>query len=701
MEEVTYISNQSLWDNPDSYIKTDDCSFFDHYALNVLVVPQGLAPHAGRAISFPGDRAYAFFNLHGSVVMHELGHLLGLDELYVDFGCFIYGSNGEIIGTTGTGDGIDDTPPYRAGTTDGNGIFLGYNGCEIDWTLYMDQCGNSFPEDHDPNNIYLNNIMGGGELPAGCTEIDDNVFTPGQGDKMKETISGHHFRYAAGNQLTLSGSIDMDTDIQNRIVQINGDLEINAELTISNSTLLISAGSRLNVNSALSMVDVKMWSQCGGDVWEGIRVPAGSILNLIESEINDAHVALDISSTNVTTNDSDIRTNCDVGIVVTGSGVQDGTGQNGVEITNMEIGSPSFTDNATVFFKGCGFLADLECTQSDIFLYPSHVSPFRKTTFFNTQVNYISGSRFQIDDCHLENSTEPVVNINQCDYFTCCQSFISNEGAEACIVANNVTKYDVFLNLVSHFGQGAAFELESGTYEGSFIRDNIFSNGDIHIRTQVPTSSLDIYCNEHSNYLGTAWDIGGFLKDQGSPTKSNENQFNAGLDIVSAHNFNYYADISNPSRPDDTDGIDVIPITSSGASECTDMMGLIQSWRDYIYCEEVTRLNDPQIICCSCCAPPPPPTPQRIEDLEGRERSAATRLQPSVYPNPTTSRLNVEGTDGYQELFISDIHGKTLFQIGIDGGSQSIDLSTISRGLYILKLTSTELPSYEEIFVKL
>jgi len=485
------------------------------------------------------------------------------------------------------------------------------------------------------------------------------------------------------------------------MVHINGNLEINAELTISNSTLLISADSRLNINSSLSLNDVTIWSNCGGGMWDGIHVPAGGTLNLTGSGINDALVALEISSTDVTTNDSYIRSNCDVGIVVTGSGVQDGTGLNGVEITNMAIGSPSFTNNATVFFKGCGFNADLECIQSDIFLYPSHISLFRKTTFFNTQVNYISGSRFQIDDCRLENFSMPVVNIQQCDYFTCCQSFISNEGANACIVANNVTKYDVFLNVLSHFGQGAAFELESGTYDGSFIRDNVFSFGNSHIRTQGPTSSLDIYCNEHNSYSGSAWDIGGFLKDQGTPTKSNENQFNAGLDIVSAHNFNYYSDPNQSGAPNNTIGMEVLPIFTTPSSECTEMMGLIQSWRDYLYCVEVTQDNDPQTICCSCCAPPPPPTLQWIDDLEGRERLVVSRSQPSVYPKPTTSRLTLEGTEGYQELCISDIHGKTLFHVGIDGSSQSIDLTTISPGTYILKLTSNELTSYEEKFVKL
>ncbi len=57
----------------------------------------------------------------------------------------------------------------------------------------------------------------------------------------------------------------------------------------------------------------------------------------------------------------------------------------------------------------------------------------------------------------------------------------------------------------------------------------------------------------------------------------------------------------------------------------------------------------------------------------------------SIYPNPSSDFINIKGVDG--KYFIYDLNGK-LLQTGMVN-PQSIDISSLSKGMYILKIYSS------------
>ncbi|MFO7790997.1 MAG: M1 family aminopeptidase [Bacteroidota bacterium] len=63
------------------------------------------------------------------------------------------------------------------------------------------------------------------------------------------------------------------------------------------------------------------------------------------------------------------------------------------------------------------------------------------------------------------------------------------------------------------------------------------------------------------------------------------------------------------------------------------------------------------------------------------------KIECSVYPNPTQSRLYVKpGKYGTYQLTISDIYGKTVKEMSFTGHSTMFDLSELSRGVYIFRI---------------
>jgi hypothetical protein len=61
-----------------------------------------------------------------------------------------------------------------------------------------------------------------------------------------------------------------------------------------------------------------------------------------------------------------------------------------------------------------------------------------------------------------------------------------------------------------------------------------------------------------------------------------------------------------------------------------------------------------------------------------------------LYPNPTSSILNIELNDIQKEKYYSltDINGKLLFKDKILNMTESLDISNLLSGVYILKLTT-------------
>lgn len=67
------------------------------------------------------------------------------------------------------------------------------------------------------------------------------------------------------------------------------------------------------------------------------------------------------------------------------------------------------------------------------------------------------------------------------------------------------------------------------------------------------------------------------------------------------------------------------------------------------------------------------------------------KIECSVYPNPTNSQLYVKpGKYGIYKLTISDIHGNTVKEISFTSHSIMMDLSALSRGVYILRIFTGE-----------
>jgi len=65
--------------------------------------------------------------------------------------------------------------------------------------------------------------------------------------------------------------------------------------------------------------------------------------------------------------------------------------------------------------------------------------------------------------------------------------------------------------------------------------------------------------------------------------------------------------------------------------------------------------------------------------------------QVSIYPNPTSEDfLNIKfNTDAKVEVF--SIFGKKLIQTTINSSDTSVDISSLSKGIYIVKITHKKL----------
>jgi hypothetical protein len=59
-------------------------------------------------------------------------------------------------------------------------------------------------------------------------------------------------------------------------------------------------------------------------------------------------------------------------------------------------------------------------------------------------------------------------------------------------------------------------------------------------------------------------------------------------------------------------------------------------------------------------------------------------LSLSLHPNPAKGKLYIDGTNGYQVLTASDMNGKVLLQQRVTAGTNSIDVSQLRTGLYLL-----------------
>ncbi len=59
----------------------------------------------------------------------------------------------------------------------------------------------------------------------------------------------------------------------------------------------------------------------------------------------------------------------------------------------------------------------------------------------------------------------------------------------------------------------------------------------------------------------------------------------------------------------------------------------------------------------------------------------------ALYPNPARDKITIDGISGYQFIRINDVSGRIVFDKKITIGSETINVSNLPKGIYIIKLT--------------
>ena len=62
----------------------------------------------------------------------------------------------------------------------------------------------------------------------------------------------------------------------------------------------------------------------------------------------------------------------------------------------------------------------------------------------------------------------------------------------------------------------------------------------------------------------------------------------------------------------------------------------------------------------------------------------------SLYPNPAGKTITLQGLLEYDHLSVTDMYGKKLIGKTIQENTETIDISTLSRGIYLIKLNNNE-----------
>ena len=66
------------------------------------------------------------------------------------------------------------------------------------------------------------------------------------------------------------------------------------------------------------------------------------------------------------------------------------------------------------------------------------------------------------------------------------------------------------------------------------------------------------------------------------------------------------------------------------------------------------------------------------------------RANISIYPNPTTDFVTLEGFNNISKISVYDLSGRMLKTISTLNDNQVIDFRTYSKGIYMLKINSEE-----------
>ena len=63
-----------------------------------------------------------------------------------------------------------------------------------------------------------------------------------------------------------------------------------------------------------------------------------------------------------------------------------------------------------------------------------------------------------------------------------------------------------------------------------------------------------------------------------------------------------------------------------------------------------------------------------------------TRVDFSLYPNPTEGKLTVEGVTGYLQMYVHDLVGREIMTYSLTPSKKTIDVSSLPSGMYVVTL---------------
>ena len=70
----------------------------------------------------------------------------------------------------------------------------------------------------------------------------------------------------------------------------------------------------------------------------------------------------------------------------------------------------------------------------------------------------------------------------------------------------------------------------------------------------------------------------------------------------------------------------------------------------------------------------------------GAPLSVSTQIPFTMYPNPTTGKLTIEGISGYLQIYLHNFAGKEVFASSLTSSRNTIDLSHLPSGMYVITL---------------
>ena len=83
----------------------------------------------------------------------------------------------------------------------------------------------------------------------------------------------------------------------------------------------------------------------------------------------------------------------------------------------------------------------------------------------------------------------------------------------------------------------------------------------------------------------------------------------------------------------------------------------------------------------------------------GAPLSVSTQISFTLYPNPTTGKLTIEGISGDVQIYLHDFVGKEVFTSSLTSSRNTIDLSHLPSGMYVITLQGEDKTMTEVLII--